>query len=195
MLYQDAKIQPEVIAAPSRTGTLVGVLMVIAAIAAYVLLLQPQAEHLAGLKADVAFKSSQIEELKQKINTFKTAEQTLNLDSQVKKFEILKAVPADVAQDQVIRDLIGIANSYEITLHSLSFSKGVSEQKGVGTLRISSSFEGNYSDLTNFLEGIERNSRLFRVSSISVQVNNFDETNVQRATFSLSVDSFYSLKN
>ncbi|MFA5820621.1 MAG: type 4a pilus biogenesis protein PilO [Candidatus Gracilibacteria bacterium] len=195
MLYQDAKIQSDVISAPSRAGTLVGVLMVIAAIVGYAFLLQPQADNLASLKADVASKSSQVEELKQKINSFKTAEQTLNLDSQVKKFEILKAVPADVQQDQVIRDLIAIANSYEITLHSLSFSKGVSEQKGVGTLRINSSFEGNYSDLTNFLEGIEKNGRLFRVSSISVQVNNLEATNVQRATFSLSVDSFYSLKN
>ena len=86
--------------------------------------------------------------------------------------------------------LRGLKN-YDIELHSISFGKGQVNEQGVASLRISASFEGNYLDLTDFLEGLEQNARLFIVDSISVQVSQAEISNIERANFSLTIEAFF----
>lgn len=178
------------ISTKSKTEALIGVLLVLAAVVVYVFFVNNVSNDLSVAKADLTSKESQLASLETQNDAYRKAEADLDL-TDVKRRDILKAVPIGLNQDEVIRNLVEIADTHDVELNSLSFSKGSSGAEGVGTLRISSSFEGNYSDLIDFLEGLEENARTMQISSVSVQVNTLDVSDVKRATFSLSMDTFY----
>lgn len=175
----------------SSKAPLFGALLLVIAIAGYALLIRPLSANLQLAKADLLAKNVQLEELKSRLDFLNQAEQDLDLTTEVKRQESLKAVPVLMQQDKVIRDLIEIAKNNGIQLHSISFSRGSTSREGIGSLRISSSFEGNYLDLTDFLEALEENGRTFKVESISVQVSKLDISDVERANFSLTIETFY----
>lgn len=179
----------------SKKSALFGVFFILLVVCGYAFYAKPLADQVAVVTDDITSKSTKSSELKAKIDEYKNAEEQLGLSTEVDKLEILKSVPLEMDQDEVIRDLIEIADSYDIELHSLGFGKGVSQEEGVSSLRINASFEGNYSDLISFLQGIEQNSRLFKVDSISVQVNKLEMTDISRVNFSLSMETFYQGTN
>lgn len=184
--------QPEIkLASGGNTSTIVGAFLIIVAIAGYVFFVRPLGEIVSTAQAEISAKDTEISTMKSRLDVYKKSEEDLNITTAVKKDEVLKAIPGRLKQDEVIEDLIKIADDYKVDLRSISFSKGASSTEGVSTLRISSSFEGNYSDLTAFLEGIEQNARLFKVDNISVQVKKVDVSDIERANFSLSIEAFY----
>lgn len=176
---------------PSKKSALIGVFLVLIAVTGYVFFSKSLAENVSVIKADVTAKAGRVEELKTSIQEYDKAEEDLQVGTEVQRLESLKSIPLDMDQDEVIRDLIDIADSYDIGLKSLSFGKGSVNKEGVKTLSVNSSFEGNYNDLLGFLEGIEQNGRLFRVGSISVQINKVELSDVVRVTFSLSMEAFF----
>lgn len=175
----------------SRKTQLFGLLLLVFAIVGYVVFLRPLSSQIDTLKTDLVTKTGQVDTLKLQIDEFEKAEKELELGTEVQRLEILKAVPTELDQDEVIRDIVEIAETYDIELKSISFGKGGTKHDGVGALRISASFEGNYTDLTDFLEGLEQNARLFKVDSISVQINKLDITDIERANFALTIESFF----
>lgn len=175
----------------SNAGALIGVLLILAAITGYVFLAKPVMTDAATKKVEVTTKEQELTDLKAQVEEFEKSKSELQLATEVQRRESLNAVPVEVDQDEVIRDLMGIAEKNNILLSSIGFSKGVSTQEGVGILRISSSFEGNYNDLTNFLQGLETNPRIFRVATINVQIRKLDFVDIERANFSLSIETFY----
>lgn len=178
----------------SNKSSLIGVLLILVAIAGYTFLIRPASTDLDNLRAAVATKSAKVDELKTKLDNLDQAEQDLQLTSEVQRQESLKAIPVNMNEDQVIKDVIQIAKDNNVVLHSISFAKGSSSKEGIGSLRISSTFEGNYQDLTNFLQGLEQNGRIFRVDSISVQINKLEISTVETANFSLSIDTYFQQK-
>lgn len=175
----------------SRKTQLFGLLLLVFAIVGYVVFLRPLSAQIDTIKTDLVTKTGQVDTLKLQIDEFEKAEKELELGTEVQRIEILKAIPIELDQDEVIRDIVEIAETYDIELKSISFGKGGTKHDGVGALRISASFEGNYTDLTDFLEGLEQNARLFKVDSISVQINKLDITDVERANFALTIESFF----
>lgn len=175
----------------SRKSQLFGLLLLVFAVTGYVVFLRPLSAQIDTLKTDLVTKTGQVDTLKLQIDEFEKAEKELELGTEVQRLEILKAVPTQLDQDEVIRDIVDIAETYDIELKSISFGKGGTKHEGVGALRISASFEGNYTDLTDFLEGLEQNARLFKVDSISVQINKLDITDIERANFALTIESFF----
>ena len=175
----------------SSKKPLIGVLLVILAVAGYVFYSRPLAGDVDELKADVMAAETELEGLNAELETLERAKEALGLSNEVEAFAVKKQIPAGVEQDEVIRDVREIAELHEISLKSLSFGKGSTNQQGVGSLRISSSFEGNYADLVDFLEGIENNGRLFKVNSINVQLSTLDLLRFERATFTLTMEAFY----
>lgn len=175
----------------STRGRLVGIVLIMAVIAGYIFFTKPLADGVAVIKADITSKNEEIATLKTEVETLQKAEQEFSLSTEVQRLESLKAIPVDMDQDEVIRDLVQIAATYDIELNSISFGKGSSAKQEVGALRVNASFEGSYNDLTDFLQGLEQNARLFKVDSISVQVSKVDVSNFSRATFSLTIDTFF----
>ena len=130
----------------SSKKPLIGVLLVILAVAGYVFYSRPLAGDVDELKADVMAAETELEGLNAELETLERAKEALGLSNEVEAFAVKKQIPAGVEQDEVIRDVREIAELHEISLKSLSFGKGSTNQQGVGSLRISSSFEWNYAD-------------------------------------------------
>lgn len=175
----------------SNKSSLIGIALIVLAIAVYVLIGKSFATSMDTIKVDIASKTTQVNDLKTKLDFLNQSEQELQLTSEVQRLESLKAVPVKMNEDQVIKDLVQIAKDHQIILHSVSFSSTTTSNNGVGDLRLSSSFEGNYLDLTDFLAALEQNARIFKVDSINVQISKLDISNVERATFSLTIDTFF----
>lgn len=170
---------------------IIGVFLVVLSLALYVFFVKPISADVSSAASDISLKETAIEELKAKIKGFEEAEKQFDLTTEVDRLEILKSVPVGMHQDAVIKNLIEIADAYDIVLNSIGFAQGDSEVDGVSSLRISSSFEGSYDDLTEFLEGLEQNARVFKVGSISVQVSNAELSDLKRANFSLTIETFF----
>lgn len=175
----------------SNKKPLIGVFLIVLAIAGYSFYTRSLADENSQLSADISSKTAELQALQTQIKTLKSAEDEYELSTEVERLESLKAIPLGLNQDEVINDLTEIAENYDITLHSISFGKGQVNSEGVASLRISASFEGNYLDLTDFLEGLEQNARLFVVDSISVQVSQAEISNTERANFSLTIEAFF----
>lgn len=111
----------------------------------------------------------------------------------VEQFTSLAAVPKGLNQDEVIRNLIEVADNYDIDLNAINFARANTNFDGVGLLKINASFEGNYSDLIDFLSGLEDSERLFKVNSINVQIADTSISGLSRANFSLAIDTFYQI--
>ena len=174
-----------------KITSLIGILLLIGSVAAYAFFVRPLWDEYSVAKADITSKEDMVKELSDKIDSYRDAETAMDLETEVQKLTLLNSVPIGVNQDEVIEDLVDVAAENEIVLRSVSFglSEGYYEQ--VGALKINASFEGGYGDLINFLKGIENNSRLFKVTSISVQVSQFEDLDIKKVTFSLSIDAFY----
>ena len=177
---------------PSRIGTLIAIFLFIAAVSVYAFYTRGVAAELDVVRADIVTKSSEVGELVSKVESFKKAERDFNVSTEVTQEESIKSVPVGVNQDEVIENLVDIANESDISLKSLSFGQGTLPlNEGVFVLRVNASFEGNYADLIGFLQRVERNKRLFRVNSITVQINTIEVIDLKRVTFSLSMEAFY----
>jgi len=176
---------------PSNKAPLIGALLIVMAIVGYVFYTSNLAAEVSVMKAAASSKSEEVKVLKAKLNGLEEAESELELTTEVKRLEILKSIPTSVRQDEIIRDLIEIAKNNDIELNSISFAKNELDQENIGKVKISASFEGNYQDLIVFLEGLERNGRLFKVDSISVQLRKLDFSDFARASFSLSIETYF----
>ncbi|MBI4975604.1 type 4a pilus biogenesis protein PilO [Candidatus Peregrinibacteria bacterium] len=178
----------------SKASALIGILLILASILAYVFFVKQFVGQVSLLQDNLSAVDKNITEMEGKIKEYESAETQLDLSSEVQKKEVLKSVPDNLNQDGVIKDLIKISKAHDIKLNSLSFGKGVGKNS-IGVLRINASFEGSYSDLISFLEGIEQNARLFVVDSVSVQVSKEEVLNVEKANFSLSIQAFFNQSN
>lgn len=173
-----------------QAKSLIGVLLILVAVSIYVFLLKPLSDEVDKKEQELTTRIAEADTLQIKVDDFKKQEDALQLNEE-KKRQILSAIPIGINQDEVIRDIVEIAAKQDITLRSVSFSKSISGDKSVNVLRVSASFEGSYSDLINFLQGIEGNKRRFKINSISVQVSSESLSMSERVSFSLTMDSFY----
>lgn len=173
-----------------QAKSLVGVLLILVAVSFYVFAVKPISDEVTKKSEELVTRVAEASVLQKKVDDFKKQEGTLQLNEE-KKRQILSAIPIGINQDEVIRDIVDVAAKRDITLRSISFSKSTSADQSVNVLRVSASFEGSYSDLINFLQGIEGNQRRFKINSISVQVNSENLSMSDRVSFSLTMDSFY----
>lgn len=175
----------------SKKKHLIGILLILVAVLGYVFYSSPLSDYVSGIEANVTSKSAEIEQLRQQVTDLTAAEEELEVTTEVQRRQSLMSIPVNMEQDEVIRDLIGIAEAYDVELNSISFGEGSSDAEGVSSLRINASFAGNYSDLISFLEGIEENDRFLKVDSISAQVSRINVFDIERVTFSLSIEAFF----
>lgn len=175
----------------SASGGMFGILLVILSIALYVLYSAGISEENSLMKAEIQTKNEEIDVFVGESVEIDSAKAALGLTSTVNQITSIAAVPANLNQDEIIRTVIEVAGSFDIELNSISFSRRNSEIDGVSILSINSSFEGSYVDLIDFLEGLEENDRLFKVDTINVQIARVGISDLERANFSLTIDTFY----
>lgn len=174
-----------------NTATLLGLFLVIVAFAFYSLLVKPLAAEVEVAKNEITQKAQEVDSLKNQISAFVSAEEEYSLVTEVQKNQSLEAVPLAMDQDEVIRDVIEISDKYDIELTSISFGRVSGVLDGVDGLRVNASFVGGNDDLVDFLEGLESNRRLFKIVSISVQLDNAGLSQSERANFSLVLETYF----
>ncbi|MEK7672644.1 MAG: type 4a pilus biogenesis protein PilO [Patescibacteria group bacterium] len=176
---------------PSKIPTLVAMLLIVGSVAFYILYTKNISAELNTAQANLTDKTVELAEKTKQFDEISSAEESLDLTNEVARNDILKKVPSKMQQDQVITDIIDISEENGIKLASIGFSRSNSSDAKVSSLNVTASFEGNYLNLTDFLEAIEENARLFKVNSISVQINKLDLSDVERAFFTLNIETFY----
>ena len=175
----------------SKIFSLIGLVLLISSVACYAFYTRQLWSDYSGVSDNITAKQAEIVKLNAKLESFKSAEKAMDVTTEVQKTSLLSMIPVGVNQDKVIEDLLSVAESNNITLRSVSFGLSDNFKENLGALKINAIFEGNYSDLINFLKGLEDNARLLKVTSISVQVSNVESLDMKKVTFSLSMDAFY----
>jgi hypothetical protein len=176
---------------PSKIAPLFGIFFILLSLALYTFLTRPLGASIALNNEEFNAQNMRLDQFQIDLSELKSAQSELELSTEVQRMEILKAVPFGIQQDEVIDDIVEISDKYKIALNSVSFGRSSSPEDGIGALRVNASFEGDFSDLTSFLEGLERNARFFKISTISVQLSSVGLASFQRANFSLSMDVFF----
>lgn len=171
----------------------IGIFLVLVATLLYVFVGRGFAAERSEVATSLEEKNAEIAQFESEEKQITDAKEQLKLTSTVEQFTSLAAVPAGLNQDEVIRNVVEIAETYDIILNSVNFARANSNFEGVGILKVNASFEGNYSDLIDFLSGLEESERLFKVSSINVQIADTGISGLSRANFSLAIDTFYQI--
>jgi Tfp pilus assembly protein PilO len=175
----------------SRGASLVGIFLILLSVVAFTFFIRPFGQKVDAVKADVAGKTQELNDLKQQVFDMENAENTLGLASELERLEMLSLIPVGLKQDEAIKDVVRLAEDNNITLTSIGFGKGMTDREKIGALQISSSFDGTYEDLISFLKALEQNKRMFKVNSVSAQLMDTDVMGLKRAVFALSIETFY----
>lgn len=182
--------------APEESGvkkilSIVGLVLLVGSIATYIFYTRPLSDGYASVAEGLTEKEKTIEDIRSQLETLKSSEQKLNITTDVQKMTLLQSIPVGMKQDDVIEDLIKIAEGNGVNLSSVSFGKTDPANDNFGSLKINASFQGGYGDLIHFLKGIEDNARLFKATSINVQVSDVEGGDMKRVTFSLAIEAYY----
>ncbi len=177
----------------SSSSSFIGIFAIIIAVVFYAFFARDLAANRDAIAVDLDKKNAELEVFQNEEVAIADAQEELQLTGTVEQFTSLAAVPAGLNQDDVIRGVVEVAENYDILLNAVNFARSNSNLPGVGVLKINASFEGNYSDLIDFLSGLEQSERLFKVNSINVQIADTSISGLSRANFSLAIDTFYQL--
>ena len=141
-------------------------------------------------KSEVEEVQSDVDQLQAEVDELLKAKEEYEL-SNLELNQAIREIPASIDQDDVILELIENAEQNQIEFSSLSFSRSGSELEGVSSLVVSSSFQGTYNDLINFLDSLENGRRVYVVDSINVSINKLNITGVEVANFSLNIKTYF----
>lgn len=130
--------------------------------------LSNKVEELALAKSE---KKEQLGALQKELTELKTFQAELPADSA----QITRKIPVDLKEDELILLMEKMAAANRISFSSLGFGPGSREVGKVSPVTISTSFEGTFKDLINFVAELERaRERKFLVRGISVSLAPLD---------------------
>ncbi|MDX9970786.1 MAG: hypothetical protein RBS56_02665 [Candidatus Gracilibacteria bacterium] len=171
--------------------TIISLSFLLLSILGFVFLYKPISvgnETLMADKGDLLAKKMEIEN---KLTLIEEQKADIEGVSDISLNVLKNAIPDKMQQDEVIRSLITISDENKVSLNSISFGKGGSLDNEVFVLRVNAGFDGGFSDLIRFLEGLESSKRKFTVNSISVQLASLTVGGVRKANFSLSMETYF----
>lgn len=183
---------PEIkISTESKFAPLMGALLILVAMSAFVFFIRPIGVQVKDLEANVVLKTEEFSAVKQSIDEMEKAQQEYGLTSELQRMEMIRSIPVGLKQDEAIQDLVALAEKNNVYFTSIGFGKGMTDKDKIGSLQVSAGFDGTYDDLIDFLKDLEQNKRIFKVNSISVQLIDTDVIEFKRAIFSLAMETFY----
>lgn len=154
-------------------------------IALWVFYIQPVQTDILNLTALRDQKQKEIQELEKRVEDIEILKTSFP-DDEVSRQLILARVPAQPEQDRLVRLFDRLATSFHITFQNMNFSQGGDFIEGVSIFSISSSFQGNFSDLLAFLKALEEEHRVIRVKTMQIERHD-DGT----STFHLRMEAYY----
>lgn len=170
--------------------SLVSLLLFIVAFSAAWFYLKPTWDEVSSMGIARDEKLVERKDLNQKLVDLQKVQQELNLTSEVARETTLSAIPVQLEQEALIRDISSLAKKNDMTLGGLSFSistGGGGEE--VSKTTINTNVTGSYNNLISFLKGIETNDRKLLLKNITVQVG--DTEYGSRVNFNLNMEAYY----
>ena len=154
-------------------ASVLGALLVLAAVASYFLLISPQRSKAAELEKEAAATRAEVTRLRQLTQQVQNTEPIRVADL----FRMTKAMPSEVGMPGIILQLNRIARETGIRFDSIT-PQAPAEANGAQTIPINLMFQGNYFELADFLfrlrslvsvrgGTLDATGRLFVVNSVS----------------------------
>ncbi len=141
------------------------------------------------LNGQLKEKEAEKEQLLADLEEVKGAGEQLDEETEVVKNRVEAAIPSNLSQDSLINQINAIAQQYQVSINSISFSIPVNSIEEIKKATVNVSLSGDRADLVNFLEGIENNSRKLLVKNITVQFGEVE--GIGRINFNISMDTYY----
>lgn len=170
--------------AQARSSQLISILLLLLIVLGSVFFVVPLRDNIAELRADKATDAEVLVLLQTEYDSLNALSEEIS-KSEATQEALKKAVPAGVDQDDLILELVDIAESAGFEARVMSFSLRTDKDYG-NAVGVSMSLAGDYDDLIEFLQLIEGADRLMQVDSISVQL-----TSTSTITFSVSLEAYY----
>ena len=168
----------------SQSSQLVSLLLLLLILGGGFFFIRPLNEAKGLAQADADAKALELETLQSEYDELKALSDEV-AKSAAKKEALLAAVPVGPAQDDLILDLTKLTAELGYDVNAINFAMQADPNLG-NTISITANFVGSYDDLIGFLQKLENASRLFSVSSISVQ-----KTSTTDVVFNLNIKAYY----
>lgn len=163
-------------------------LLVIAILVA-VLIWKPMRDEVTTLSADLIAQQTELSTLQAELASLTGLESKIPT-AEVERERILTLVPEGLNEDALVKQLSSIAKTVGVSLTSMSFSLQNAQTDGADTVTISANFVGYYNSLISLLQALETSPRLFKVSSVGVQLGEVTEAGYLM-TFNVSLEAYY----
>jgi len=170
--------------AQARSSQLISILLLLLIVLGSVFFVVPLRDNIAELRGEKETEATALAELQTEYDELNALSQEIS-KSEATQDALQKAVPAGVGQDDLILELVDIAENSGFEARVMSFSLRTDKDFG-NAVGVSMSLAGDYDDLIEFLQSIEGADRLMQVDSISVQL-----TSTSTITFSVSLEAYY----
>lgn len=169
---------------PARSSQLISILLLMLIVIGSVFFVLPLRDNIAELKVEKVTANESLLALQTEYDELNALSEEIS-KSEATQEALKKAVPAGMQQDELILELVDMAEKAGFNAKVLSFSKREDQTYG-SALGISLSLTGDYEKLIAYLQLIEGAERLFDVSSITVQ-----RTSTSAITFGLNLEAYY----
>ncbi|MFA5843028.1 MAG: type 4a pilus biogenesis protein PilO [Candidatus Gracilibacteria bacterium] len=163
-------------------------LLVIAVLVA-ALIWKPMRADVTALSADLTAQQTELATSQAELASLTGLESKIPT-AEVEREKLLTLVPEGLNEDALVKQLSAIAKTVGVSLTSMSFSLQNAQTDGANTVTISANFIGYYNSLISLLQALENSSRLFKVSSVGVQLGEVTEAGYLM-TFNVSLEAYY----
>jgi type IV pilus assembly protein PilO len=170
--------------AKERSSQLVSILLLMLIIFGSIFFVVPLRDNIAELTSSRDLATEDLLVLQTEYDNLSALSDEIS-KSEATQEALKKAVPEGVSQDELILDLVELAEESGFAASVMSFSLRTDQDFG-NTVGVSLNLNGAYDDLITLLQAIENAERLMQVESIAVQ-----RTSTTDISFSLSVESYY----
>lgn len=164
-----------------------GLLMIAVLVAVFIW--KPMKDEVGSLSADLITKQTELSTLQAELASLTGLEAKIPI-AEVEREKLLTLVPEGLNEDALVTQLSSIAQTVGVALTSMSFSLQNAQTDGADTVAISVNFTGYYSSLIPLLQALETSPRLFKVSSVGVQLGDVTEAGYLM-TFNVSLEAYY----
>lgn len=167
-----------------QASQLFSILLLLLLMVGFLVFVFPLRENVAALKLDKAVAADELQQAQADYDSLAALADEV-AKSEATRQALIDAVPQGSAQDELILELSGIAETADFDLNAMNFTDAVDQDYGK-VLRVNVNLAGDYGDLMDFLQALETADRLIRVTSMSVQL-----TSTSAMVFNVNFDAYY----
>lgn len=171
----------------------ISLILFIASLIVYVYLIKPSYGGVLKKKGELAAKEKQYQEYKGIIDKVKETVESYQNSYGDARGSISLILPSSPEISRLVAQISGLSSGNSLALQNLGAREGnliISKEPGlvknIGTVKITFNLSGSYEGIRAFLDGIEKNVRIFDVNDVKIQ-----KTSGNVLSVNFDVDAYY----